>query len=255
MIKKSLMMLCMFIILSSFVLADKIEVSTTKEVFAAGEAISLKVSLYDNNNNPINAEVAVILEDAEKIAKIEQTISSNKLVNIDLGEKARHGYWKITAKYNDLETTSLFSIEMNELAKLNIEGDKLIITNIGNSRYTKTVQIIIGETIGTKKLDLEVGEETSFRLIAPDGTYNVRVTDGKTTITKTNVALTGNVIGILDERLTSGSNPVTGTLKPGETDESFYSSVKNRNFVYIFILVIIGAGILLAIERRYRKKI
>ena len=249
------------IVLSSFVLATKIEISTTKESFAAGENMTLKVSLYDENNNPINAQVSIELEDAEKLTKMEKTIQSNTLTDIDLGENAKSGYWTITALYADenneiIQGTLLFNVEMQEQAKFSIIGDKLFIKNIGNSRYTKEVQIAIGESIGTKRVDLNIGEETSFRLIAPDGAYRVRVAvDGKTQIEKQDVALTGKVIGILDESLASGETPVTGGVKPGEGGEELYSGNRNKNYIYVFLIVVIGAAILLAIERNYRKKI
>ncbi len=256
--KKRLIAVCIILLaLLSLVMAqeNKIEISTTKESFSAGESLTFKVSLYDAQNNPIDANVVVIIEDAEKRTRIERTIQSNKLIDINLGEKAKHGYWTITARYEDAEVTEFFTIEMNEEVRFEIQGDKLIVKNIGNARYTKTIQIIIGETLGTKKIDLEVGEETSFRLIAPDGTYNIKVTDGKTTITRSSVALTGNVIGILDEKLTTGGSPVTGGLRPKEGDESFYSTIRNQKFVYVFLLVVVGTAVLLAIERRYKKRV
>lgn len=255
MIKKSLLLICITsLILATIVTAQKIEISV-KESFSAGEKISFKVSLLDKQNNPINADVNVVIEDAEKRTKIEQVVQSNKLADVDLGEGARHGYWKIIAQYEDIETTAIFSVEMNEEAKFEIQGDKLTVTNIGNTRYAKTIDIIIGNSLGTKKVDLDLGESITFRLIAPDGTYNIRVTDGKTTITRDNLALTGKVVGILDERLTTGSSPVTGGLRPeDETSEEFYS-LRNKKYIYVFLLVIIGAGILLAIERRYRKRV
>ena len=259
MIKKSLMAFCMaFIILTFLVTAqNKIEISTIKEDFEAGENIAFKVSLYDAQNNPINADVNVIIEDAEKTKKIEQVVQSNKIVDINLGEGARYGYWTITSKYKDMEGTTLFNIKIKELIKFEIINNRLIVTNIGNTRYKKTIQIVIGNSLGTKELDLDVGEEASFRLIAPDGIYNVRVTDGEITITKEDVVLTGKAIGILDEKLIAGGNPLTGGVKPEETgeDERFYTTLRNKKFVYIFLLVIIGAAILLAIERNYRKKI
>lgn len=264
MIKKSLILFCISLILlaflSSFVLANKIEIPSPplKESYSAGQNITLQVNLYDEQNNLINDDVSIAIEDAEKRTKIEKTIPSNKLIDLNIGENAPNGYWKITASYQGEEVTSLFQVETNELANFNIQGDKLTVTNIGNTRYTKTIQIVIGETIGTKKLDLDLGESVNFRLIAPDGTYDIRVTDGnpKTAITKSGVTLTGNVIGILDERLASGGNPLTSGIKTENTGEdSFYSNLKNKNFVYVFLIVIIGAGILLAIERNYRKKL
>ncbi|HLF53791.1 MAG TPA: hypothetical protein VI544_01290, partial [Candidatus Nanoarchaeia archaeon] len=131
------------------------------------------------------------------------------------------------------------------------------IINVGNTRYAKSVQIVIGDTIGIKQLDLDVGESSSFRLIAPEGVYNIKVTDGKTTFTQSGVALTGNVIGILDDKELSRSpltsTGVTGEEAPYGEDESV-SAFKSNSLVYIFLFVLFGAGILLAIEKRFRRK-
>ncbi len=259
MIKRSLILFCIFILALSFLVSaeNKIELSLPKDVLAAGESLSLKVSLYDENNAPIMDNLTVTIEDAEKKIKIEKIIPSNKLISIELEETAPPGFWTVTAEWKELTATAVFSIETNEIANFEIKEDKLTIKNMGNTRYSKTIQILIGDTVGTKKIDLDVGEETSFRLIAPNGIYNVRVTDGKTVLTKDNVALSGKVIGILDEKLAKGNAPLTGGLKPGEkaVDETFYFTIKNKKFVYVFLIGIIGAGILLAIERNYRKKI
>ncbi|MEM4259238.1 MAG: hypothetical protein QXS38_00535, partial [Candidatus Pacearchaeota archaeon] len=71
---------------------------------------------------------------------------------------------------------------------------------------------------------------------------------------QSDVALTGKVIGILDNRELS-KNPLTAELK-GE--ESPYGEQKtkapNYALVYTFLLVIFGAAILLAIERRFRNR-
>lgn len=259
MMKKSLM-ICMTFILIIFlalsVTAVKIRTSMTKESFASGERITFTVFLYDDQNNLINTDTSIVIEDAEKRTKIEKTVQSNKPADVDLGKGARAGLWTLTARYQDAEVKEFFTIVMNEEVKFEIDGDKLLITNIGNTRYSKIIDVIIGTSLGTKKVDLNIGEKTSFRLIAPDGTYNVKVTDGKTTTIKSDVALTGKVIGILDEKLASGSSSVTGGVKPeAEADETFYSSIKDKNLVYVFLLVVIGAAVLLAIERNYRKRV
>jgi len=242
------------IALSSFVSAEnkiKIEIP---ESFPSSGGINFMISLYDSQNNMINDNINVVIEDADQKTQIEKTISANKQTSLSLGDNPSSGLWSITANYQGLEAKEFFSIETNEIANFEIVGDKLYIRNVGNSRYVKTAQILIGDTIGTKEIDLNVGEETNFRLVAPDGSYNIKViVDGKTVISKENVALTGNVIGVLDEKLVSGETPVTGGLKPGEQDQSFYSTVRNKSFVLVFLMVIIGAAILLALERNSRK--
>ncbi len=262
--KKSLILFSAIamLVLSSFVLANKIEVSIIGESFSAGNNITLQISLYDEQNNLINDNVFIVLEDAEKTKTINEMVPSNRLVYADIGENPIAGPWTINAKYQDPNTneiselTEFFTIKPNEVVEFKINGDVLTVTNIGNVEYTRAVYITIGDTIGEpKKLDLGIGESTQFRLIAPDGTYRVVVTDGETTITKPGVTLTGKAIGILDEEIASGNTPITGGLRPGEESEDIYSSLKNKSFVYVFLIVIIGAGILLAVERNYRKRV
>ena len=79
------------IFLLSVVIAQdyKLEISTAKASFEAGENITLKIAVFDSNNNPINDKVLVILEDAEKIIKIEQMVPSNKFVDIFLERKSK----------------------------------------------------------------------------------------------------------------------------------------------------------------------
>ncbi len=252
--RRWLVLIFCIIFLSALTMAqgNKIEVSTIKESFQAGEKITFKVSLYDYENNLVDDEVSVLVEDAEKRVKLEKIVPSNKLVDIDLGENAPNGYWKITAKYQDIEATGLFYVETNELARFDLENDMLTVTNVGNTKYSKNIQIIIGDTIGVKKVELDVGEKIKFRLIAPDGTYNVKITDGKTSISKSGVVLTGEVVGILDERL-SERNPLTGGINPGGGDSGPFN-LRRSSFIYVFFVVVLGGIILLTIEKRVRKK-
>jgi len=234
----------------------KLEVSTTQESYKSGENITLRISLLDSNNNPINTQVQIIIEDSEKMKRIEKTISSNELVNINLGEGVTYGYWTITAEYQGTEAKGLFLVEMNELAKFEINNDILTVTNIGNSIYSKTIQIIIGDTVGARTPRLDIGEKVQYRLIAPEGDYEVKVTDGITTLTKSQVQLTGTgqIIGTLDEASKS-RNPITGGISPDEeNDIGLLSYIKNSSLVYIFILVVFGVAILLAIQRKLIKK-
>lgn len=253
MVKRSAFFLVLVIFLSTFVLAEAINIEfPLGDSFKAGEDITLKVSLFDDQNIPFKESVELTFEDAEKISKIEKTIFSKEIVDIDLGEGIISGFWTVTAKYQDIQASEIITIEIEELAKFEINDDLLIITNVGNTRYSKTVQIVIGDTVGIKELKLDVGESVELRLIAPEGIYNLRVSDGVTSIKKGSVSLTGNVIGILDERIV-GSNTLTGGIKPGGDISSTY--LRSNKFVYVFILVIFGATILLAIERNYRRKV
>lgn len=257
--KKIPLILLGIIFLTSIVVAQtyKLEISPTKNIFEAGEPVTIRISLLDAQNNPINDQVEITIEDAEKRIKIKDSVPSNKIISIDIGNTASYGQGTITANYKGEEAKGFFDIKINELVKFDLEEDNLRITNIGNTRYTNTVQITIGETTGIKHPKLNVGESVSYKLVAPEGTYNIKVTDGKTTFTQGGVQLTGTgqVIGALDE--TAGTrSPVTGGVRPDKDDDiGFLSYVRNSSLIYVFVVVIFGAMILLAIERRYSKKL
>lgn len=256
--KKSLIFLFCFIFLSSLVIAQeyKIDITTTQETFEASKNITFRVSLSDLNNKPIYDNVLVIVEDAEKKVKVEQAVQSNKPASINLGNRASYGQGTITAKYGDSEAKGFFEINIKVLAKFELNRDTLTITNIGNTQYTKSVQIIIGETPVTKYPKLNIGEKVSYKLVAPEGVYNIKVTDGGTILTQNEVKLTGTgkVIGALDES-TSQRTSITGGIRPEDSEENILSYFKDNKFIYVFVFIILGAMILLAIERRYRKKL
>jgi len=245
------------ILLSGFILAqdEKIEISMTDEIFEAGKDITFTVSLYDAENNLIDADVNIIIINPIQITKIEKTIPSNKLININLGENIIHGFWTISAQYKGAETTEFFDIEKNEEVEFELNNNVLIVKNTGNAEYSGSIKITIGESIEVRQVKLDVGKEMKFRLVAPDGIYNIKVTDGRTTLEQGSVELTGKVIGILEEE-TAQRSPLTGGIRPeGEKEENFYNYLRENRFAYVFMLVIFGAVILIAVEKFYKKKV
>jgi len=259
MLKKGLFCLFCLLFLVSFISAQtyKLEISPTKDIFESGEEISFKVTLLDAQNNPLKDQVSIVIEDAEKNIKIEKSVSSNEIININTGERTSYGQGTITAEYKEEKAIGIFNININELAKFDLSKDQLTITNIGNTQYTRTVQIIIGTTTGTQYPKLAPRESISYKLVAPEGNYQIKVSDGKTTETWGNIPLsgTGQVIGAIDQTQ-KDRNSITGGIRPGEEDEmGIMGYMKNNKFTYVFVFMIFGAMILLAIEKRYRKKI
>ncbi len=245
MVKKIFALAFILIVCLTLVYAQKIEISTIKEAYSPEENITLRITLLDYENRPINEEINLIFEDVEKRKRVDKTALANKIIEIKLDENPPSGFWTVVASYKGNEARTSFLIESNEFAKFSLDKDVLTIKNIGNSKYSKTIQIVIGEYTVIKKPLLEIGESTNFRLVAPKGKYNIKISDGTTTLTKGNVALTGNAIGAIDENYGKVS-PITGIAS--------YENIKENKFVYAFILAVFGAAILLGIERYYRKK-
>ena len=258
MIKRLATLSLLLVFLTSLIVAQsyKIDISIISEdnLFNVGENIQLKVNLYDENNNLINDNIAIkVLDLTDKVIS-EKTIPSNQLAEITLSQDIISGGGKIVADYQGTIATESFFVTENEKVKFEINNGKLIITNTGNTKYSKKVYITIGETTGTKTPDLSIGKSISYRLVAPEGEYNIKVTDGETTLTRAGISLTGtgNVIGAIDENLGQSSG-ITG-ISPNKDSQGSFFNMESNKFTYIFILVILGAMILLLIERHYKKK-
>ncbi len=111
---------------------------------------------------------------------------------------AYQGPWKIVAEYNRIETNRLFNVGKLEKVEIKLEGDILIIKNIGNAPYDKKILIYIGRVDQTAQVFLEIGQTKRIRLTAPDGDYDVKVIEGneEKILEFKGVKLTGNVVGL-----------------------------------------------------------
>lgn len=244
------------ILLVSFIAANKVEIEFpgNDNNFNAGEPISFKATIYNDNGQAIDGEIQITIEDSNK-AITKTTAQSKNIVSMSLPE-ASSGQGLIRGESANVnEGVGLFFIEADESVSFDIIDGVLIVKNMGNTRYSNTITITIGETTGTQTPNLDIGESASYRLIAPEGDYNIKVDDGKNTpLTRSNVRLTGtgNVIGAVDNSGSSRTG-ITGGVSPDESNIALLAYLKSKKFVYVFVGVIFAATILVAIERRYKK--
>lgn len=258
--KKSLIVLVCMVFLLQGVLAQSYNLDINiipeeKVFFEPGEV--MRMIIKDSENKRLDGEVLLSIYDVTGNLVQEEKVNSNGIVEIILNEGLISGEGKLVASYEGSETKEYFSISENEMVKFELEGDTLKVTNIGNTKYEKKISIIIGETRGTKSPSLDIGESKSYRLVAPEGVYNIRISDDGNSepLDIQNIKLrsigTGNVIGAIDESAGSRSG-ITGGISP-EEDTAILSYIKGNKFVYVFMLAIFGGMILLAIERKMRK--
>jgi len=235
------------------------EIILTEKTLKAGEDLAFRINLYDLENNLLNEKIEITISDIEETKIIEKTVNSKDIILINLGENAKQGQWKITANYKDITNNVIFFIEAKEELSFNIEKDLLTIKNTGNIDISEKIQIMIGNNLGEpKNLELKIGEEEKYRLIAPEGKYEIKIiSDEKVLFSKNNIQLentgfTGQSIGTIDEEQKKGGF-LTGGISPDEeSDEAFLYYIKNSKIVYTFIFVIFTAIILLAIERKLK---
>ncbi len=256
--KKTLLVLLGTILLSSLVIAQSIDIEfpDNNNLFQPGDPITFKVTLYDNSGSPIDGQIKITITDSQNKVLAEKTISSKEITTLDVTKDASSGQGVVTAELDTIKTIAFFDIGAKEGANFELDGNLFKVTNVGNTQYKRKIEIKIGDTVSTQEPNLGIGESVSYRLIAPKGNYNIKISDGKTSLIRSGVALTGTgqAIGAIDESST-GRSPLTGIASPDEKSDIALLSYMNRNkFVYVFVAVVFAAMILIAIERRYKKK-
>ena len=253
--KVTFLFICIiFSLLFSLVLAQDflMDIKIEKQTYSVGENLSYSVLLMEGGVS-IHDKINVTISDANERKSFNFIVDSNDNNLFFLQENFPGGYWKIEAFYKGRSISRFFTISEKEDALFEIRDDKLIIKNIGNVPYTKTIRILIGEKEITQKQYIDIGAIKEIKLVAPKGNYDVQVFDGSALkISKKNIYLsgTGAVIGAIDEQLLE-NKPLLG----GVRDKNFGDllSSKNFSFVLTFVLMVFALFILILIERRARR--
>jgi len=167
-------------------------------VYDPGENVELKLTLLDGENNKIEGRINYVVQDFYTDVIHEGSSNSNDKVSFDLPEGSVKGLWKITASSGEVREEALFNVRELEKADIDLEGNMLIIRNVGNVPYGKSISIKIGDHSETIMVPLGIGQMKEIKLTAPDNIYDIQISDGteENTFEAQEVGLTGNVIGL-----------------------------------------------------------
>ncbi|MFH1307514.1 MAG: adenylate/guanylate cyclase domain-containing protein [archaeon] len=215
--------------------ASGLEIAMNTQTLKPGENVSFKITIYDQASNKLTGDISIKILDIWDDVVFEKLAKNEDMIVYSTDKNTSAGYWKIIASSKDLKKERLFYIEEYEDAEFKIINDTLIVTNMGNVPYRKAVQIAIGNDVEIRELDLDIGESRRFRLVAPDGNYQVSVTDGSSSIDLSQVTLTGNIIGVMDIRKQAGL-------------------INRYPIVWLFLVVVVGLFMLMMIERVTKKR-
>ena len=200
--KEIILALGMLLVLGflGLVYAEKLDIEV-KDSYVPGDEVKFKVILYDDKNNKIQGKIGYTLQDYYTESMIGGSADSGQEIVYRLPTDAYQGPWKITADYKDISANRLFNVDDLEKAEIRLEGDVLIIKNIGNTPYDKKILIYIGQEDQTAQVYLEIGQEKRIRLTAPDDTYDIKVVEGvdekkENVLEFKDIPLTGNVVGL-----------------------------------------------------------
>ena len=214
---------------------SKIDISIDSQSINPGGELVFTPILYDQADYQLSGNMKVLIKDPSEEIFIEKNVASGEQVSIEIENDFVAGYWTIEANSLGVKGKRLFYVEENEKAEFILENATLIITNIGNVPYKKAIQILIGENIEIREVDLDLGESRRYRLVAPEGLYNIKVTDGTETLEFGEISLTGNVIGVQDIRKTVGA-------------------LGRYPIVWLFLILVFGLFILLLVNKVAKRK-
>ncbi|MFZ5955285.1 MAG: hypothetical protein ACOYT4_02570 [Nanoarchaeota archaeon] len=162
-----------------------------------GNNISFALDLFDQSGK--------LMEGAISVSVISPTNEETKLVvnsgttgNLNFQANSTPGKWKIISSFKDISDTKEFALNAIQKAEFEILEDSsmLLVKNVGNCIYNKTIEIKIGENIQKiEKIAIGIGEERKFSIKAPKGEYDIKINDGNSNVEK-RLLLTGKAISV-----------------------------------------------------------
>ncbi|MEK6891342.1 MAG: hypothetical protein AABX03_04365, partial [Nanoarchaeota archaeon] len=216
-------------------LPSKLNLEASQSVTPGNEA-NFKVLLYDQTDNEITGFPATL-----RLINVNGTEVMSKLANT--GEPSYYsfkkddpyGTWKASAEVEGLFVSSDIYVEQNMEAEFNLENGTLRIRNIGNVPYDKKIEMRIGNNSNVTDLNLSVGKSIEFRLSAPDGSYDVAISDGENAANWDGVALTGKSVSF------------------GSSNSSF--GFLNKNIIpWVFVVIILGFFVFISSRKIIQNK-
>jgi len=212
----------------------RIDLIVSHQNLKPGTNMSLNAVLYDQADNEMDENIGVVIRDPDDNEVFNKLVKNMEEINFIVGKNFTPGYWTIEASSLGIDSKRLFYVEENSEAEFKLENNTLIITNIGNVIYKKTIQISIGDIVKLQDLNIRVGEQVKYKLLAPDGKYSISISDGVKKTNLGNILLTGRAVDVLEIREQGG--------------------ILNRNtFAWIF-LIILGFGFLIILLKTLYKK-
>lgn len=216
---------------------NSVKISTQSKVFP-GKEIKYSAILYDQTGQVIEkSAIAYEITDSKNNSMVSKLSTTGEDNYYTPAKNAPYGDWKLKAESEGIASEVLFYVDKNMEALFELTNGTLSIRNIGNVPYEKKIEMRIGNVTEVKYLNLSEGESVQFELSAPDGTYDVGVSDGENSADWKGVPLTGAAISF-----DSGKNSSLGFF--------------NRNWIaWAFLIAVLGLFVFLSSRKILNKNV
>ncbi len=220
-----------------------IDIAIDSQNLEPGKTIGFKPVLNDQSGNPVIGDVAIEIRNENLDRIFQRIVKSEEKIEFVVPLNMTPGYYDIEASSNSLTKTKRFHVFEKPLVSFELVNETLVIRNIGNVPYNKTIEVKINDqTYFIKPSDfgnaILPGDKREFKLKGNKEINLVTIDDKVTNLTLENVALpyakeggigpTGAAVGVSDILYT----PIT----------------------WIVIIVILAAVILFLFRDIFKKK-
>jgi len=213
----------------------KIDISLENASVIPGEDMGFKVTIKDQAGDDVAGNIGVKVYNVDNEVVFQKILESGKEETLSFENNATPGYWRVEANAFGLFNQKLFYVEELAKARFEIENETLIITNIGNTIYRRPIEVSINDFKEIKNVDIGLGESMKLKLSAPEGEYEVKVSDGISEFVASGVPLTGSIVGV------------------SELKREF-NLVSRYPIIWLFLMLVFGLFIFFMGRKVFRKK-
>ena len=216
------------------------QVPTSLEIFfedanktiSPSEELKVKAVLHDQTGESIPGNAIITIKDSTGKIISQFEVSNNEFINFPVKYNIAPAEWSVVAVSNEISVENRFTILEKEAVDKKLVNNTLILTNIGNVPFNKTVIIKIGGESVPLDVYLSVDESKKYVLTAPDGYHDVQIFGAGEALTG-NAFLTGSAIGA--------------------KQYSSFSEIISHPLIWIFVILILGFVAFVIFKKGYPK--
>jgi len=178
----------------------RVDVTLNNQEIKPGDIIEFKGSIYDQTDLPMAGELTYSIKDKNGYIRELNVTNTDGTIRFNVSKNELPGVWTVEMDHENISNSRILNILVNQEIRMDLANDSLVITNVGNVPYNKSVSFNIGNKTFEKFVFLELGQSKQVYLTAPEGSYDVFVDDGKTSVNGKGISLTGDAIGVSDSK-------------------------------------------------------
>ncbi len=155
--------------------AKEIKIALNKDNLIPGDELIYTLLVYDQTGQDMKVNSNLNMVDSKGKIILTRTVTSGDANTLSTESNFTVGKWIIEGKVDSLSVKKDFNVESLEKISFEMFNSSLVVRNVGNVYYNKSVEIKIGEVSENKIITLNVGESKKFKLAAPNGNYQINV--------------------------------------------------------------------------------